>query len=203
MLKNNSLSDKIYLLKIGFLNLLLFFAIYPVTNHSLRSTYYHLYFPWELSVPLIDWMIIPYLSFNLLFLVPFFLLKKNKLKLLGISFALSTVLAGLIFYLFPTEMGFTRVIPEGFTSVLYGSLFALDKHTNLVPSLHVTYTALYFIGCIDAIKIISKKVLFFLWVFFIIISTLFVHQHHLIDIFAGIILAYLVYWFVNKNNSIT
>ena len=152
MFKINSLSDKIYFLKIGLINLVLFLAVYPITNRILHDVYYHPFFSWELSIPLIDWMIIPYLSFNLLFLVPFFLLKKESLKLLGVSFALSTLIAGIIFYVFPTEIGFTRIVPEGFTSLLYSSLFNLDMHTNLVPSLHVTYTTLYLISCIGMIK---------------------------------------------------
>ncbi len=197
LFKINSLSDKIYFIKIGLLNLLLFFAIYPITNRSVHGVYHHPYFSWELYAPLIDWMIIPYLSFNLLFLVPFFLLKKENIKLLGIAFALSTVVAGIIFYIFPTESGFVRIVPDGFTSIFYISLFSLDKHTNLIPSLHVTYTILYFIGCIGAIRGMTNKIFFFSWLLLIIISTFFTHQHHLLDIISGITLANVIYFSVS------
>lgn len=189
MFKRNTFNDKIFFLKLGLVNIALFLLVYIPTNYFIRTTYYHSYFSWELSIPFLKWMIIPYHSFNLLFLIPLFLLPRRSMKILGLSFAMSTLIAGVVFIIFPSQLGFQRIIPEGFTAPLYKYLFAFDSTTNLIPSLHATYVALYFISCIGYIKRKLTQIVFGLVSLLIIVSTLFIHQHHVIDVVAGIGLA--------------
>lgn len=198
MFNQNTLSDKKLFLKLGVANILLFWIVYVPTNHFNHDVYYHLYFPWELSIPFLKWMIIPYHSFNLLFLIPLFLLPRKNIKVLGASFAICTIIAGISFTLFPSQIGFQRVIPDGFTAPLYKYLFTFDNTTNLVPSLHVTYVTLYFVSCVGYLKRKLTKIIFGLVSLLIISSTLFTHQHHLLDIIAGMMLAVTVYWFVSN-----
>lgn len=198
MLNRNTLSDKKLFLKLGIANLALFLIIYIPTNHFNHSTYYHPYLSWELSIPFLKWMIIPYHSFNLLFLIPLFLLPRRSVKVLGMSFAISTIIAGISFILFPSQIGFQRVIPEGFTAPLYKYLFTFDNTTNLVPSLHVTYVTLYFVSCVGYLKRKLTQIIFGLVSLLIISSTLFTHQHHLLDVITGAMLAVTVYWFVSN-----
>ncbi len=198
MFNHNTFSDKKLFLKLGIANFILFLAIYIPTNHFSHATYYHPYFSWELSIPFLKWMIIPYHSFNLLFLIPFLLLPKIPIKILSTSSAICTVIAGASFILFPSQIGFHRIIPDGFTAPLYKYLFTFDNTTNLVPSLHVTYVTLYFVSCVGYLKRKLTKILFGLTSLLIISSTLFTHQHHLLDIISGIILAFTVFWFVKK-----
>jgi membrane-associated phospholipid phosphatase len=195
MPKLNTVSDRIYFLKIGAINLILFLLVYAPTNHIFNGiSSFQPYFQWEKMIPLIDWMIIPYLSLNLLFLLPLFFLTKRQLKILGLAFALSTICAGVCFIIFPIQPEFIRVIPNGFTEALYSHLYGLDNARNLFPSLHVTYAMLYFLSCFYIFKSKTGKILFSLWIVFIIVSTLFTHQHHVIDIASGITLACATYW---------
>ncbi len=197
MFERNSLSDKILFLKFGLLNLILFLLVYVPTNNLPHETYFQPYFLWELQTQRIDWMIIPYHSFNLLFLIPLFLLRGRHIKILGVSFFLTTVIAGLFFIIFPTQLGFVRIVPEGFFTFFYEYLYKLDNTTNLVPSLHVTYVTLYFISCVPFLMRKLSKMLFTLFTLIIISSTFFTHQHHIVDIVSGILLASSVYWFVS------
>ncbi len=199
MPKLNSYSDRIYFLKIGAINVILFFLIYAPTNHFFNGiNSFQPFFSWEKTIPLIDWMIIPYISFNLLFLLPLFFFSEKQLKVFGLAFALSTICAGIFFILFPIRPEFTRIIPTGFTSTLYQQLYKLDSARNIFPSLHVTYTVIYFLSCFRIFKSNHWRILFGLWVVLIIISTLFIHQHHIIDIAAGILLGSSAYLLSNK-----
>lgn len=199
MFNQNTFSDKKLFLKLGIANIILFLIVYIPTNHFNHSIYYHPYFSWELSIPFLKWMIIPYHSFNLLFLLPLFLLPRRSMKVLGVSFAISTIIAGISFILFPAQIGFQRLIPEGFTAPLYKYLFTFDNTTNLVPSLHVTYMILYFVSCVGLFKRKLTQILFGLVSLLIISSTLFTHQHHLLDIITGVLLGVTVYRFVSNS----
>ena len=195
MLKLNKPTDRVYFLKVAGINLILFLLVYIPTNHLLDSVSpLQPYFKWEKTTPLIDWMIIPYLSLYLLFIFPLFFLGQKELRDLGLAFALSTLVAGGLFVLFPIKPDFIRVIPDGFTTVLYRHLYKLDQARNLLPSLHVTYAGLYFLSCNNIFKSTISKILFGSWIALIVASTFFTHQHHIIDIISGIILAISTYW---------
>ncbi len=199
MPKLNTANDRIFFLKIAVINLVLFLVVYGGTNHFFHgSNSLQPYFSWEKAVPFIDWMIIPYLSLNLLFLLPLFFLTKNKLKVLDLAFILSTICAGIFFVLFPIAPEFVRAIPNGFSATLYNHLYVLDNPRNLFPSLHVTYATLYFLSCFNIFKSLTARTLFGLWIALIVISTLFTHQHHIIDIVAGILLGSAAYLISSK-----
>lgn len=194
MPKLNTTSDRIFFLKIAAINLALFLLVYGITNHFFHGiSHFQPYFSWEKTIQFLDWMIIPYLSLNLLFLIPLFFLTKNKLKVLDLAFVLSTICAGIFFILFPIAPEFVRAIPDGFTATLYSHLYILDNPRNLFPSLHVTYATLYFLSCLNIFKSSTVRILFGVWIAFIIISTLFTHQHHIVDILSGILLGSITY----------
>ncbi len=198
MFNRNTFGDKKLFLKLGIANIILFLVVYIPTNHFIHATYYQPYFSWELSIPFLKWMIIPYHSFNLLFLIPLLLLPKRSIIILSTSAAICTVIAGVSFMLFPSQLGFQRIIPDGFTALLYKYLFTFDNTTNLVPSLHVTYVTLYFMSCVGYLKRKLIKIVFGLISLLIISSTLFTHQHHLLDIVSGIMLALIIFLYVRK-----
>lgn len=160
--------------------------------------YHHVYFGWELGIPLVSWMIVPYHLFNLLFLIPFFILRFQGIYTLGISTLICTLISGIIFIFIPTELGFERVIPDNVTGPLYSALFAIDRPSNLLPSLHVVYTTLFFISSIEYFQKRSTKIFITVCILIIISSTIFTHQHHIIDVITGVILATIVHKFVKS-----
>lgn len=174
------------------MNLLLFLIIYLYSNdYAENQQRIHLYFEWELGIPLISWMIVPYMLFNLMWVVPLVLLSKNEISKLGLAFGTCTLIGGVIFLLFPAELGFARSAPANYLAPLYDVLFSFDKPYNLVPSLHVSYVFLYYLSCRNKIQNKVAGVLFSAWILITISSVILTHQHHLIDIAAGILLASL------------
>ncbi len=171
-----------------------FFSVYPTCNWltSERTEVNQLFFSAELSMPFIPWFYWFYISLYLLFFLPPFFLDVPRLRILGKRIIMATIISGIIFILLPTGLGFERIAPEGFYGQLFDTLFSLDLPHNMTPSLHVVYSALILFAVIESSKNRSMQGLALIWLVSISISTLLVHQHHLIDIIAALALVWLV-----------
>jgi len=176
----------------------LFFMLYPLSNWftAQREDIYHLYLSSELAIPFIPEFIWIYSSFYLLFILPPFFLDEQRLVRLGKVLVWGTVLSALLFLLFPAELGFERVVPEGVYAHLYETLFSIDHPHNMAPSLHVIYSAAIIYAVFEATRSLWVRVAVTLWLFLISLSTLFVHQHHLIDVVLGLVIVFLLYYFI-------
>ena len=180
-------------LYLGLLLTALFAVIYGASNwfNIERLHYFQLYFRWELAIPFIPTMILVYFSLQLLFLLPLLHCSRNDLKLLAKRIAVAIPVAGIIFLLLPTQLGFTRVGETSSYASLYNFLYTVDQPHNLFPSLHVTLGTL-------VITALRRQVngallgLYIAWLLLLYLSVLLVHQHHVLDIAGGIILAVLV-----------
>ena len=160
---------------------------------SKSDYFFRLYFEFERDIPMVPWMIYIYQSFALLIVVTYFSIKSpQKIKAYSISFMSSCAIAAVFFILFPTELGFSRTEKiEGY-EFMYSLLHMIDKPHNLAPSLHITYSALGAYVLSSEIQSKFLKRMIWLWFLLICSSIVLVHQHHLFDIFSGIVLAYIV-----------
>ena len=177
------------------LSTIVFTVIYGWCNQqaALNSTHYSMFSELELKIPLIPWMIYPYISLNLLLVVAAFVLKDiSSVKGFCISLMIAAVIAGFIFYFFPGQLGFIRQSVPGYEKY-FDLMFSIDHPHNLFPSLHVTYSTLGILAMVEQTR--SKIFHFFMWVWLVMISAsvVFVHQHHLFDIVTGFILALIIY----------
>ena len=185
----------------GAITLIFSTVVYFGTNEiaSKSEHFYKLYFEFERDIPMVPWMVYIYQSFALLIVITYFSIKSpQKIKAYSISFMSSCGIAAVFFILFPTELGFSRTENiEGY-EFMYNLLHMIDKPHNLAPSLHITYSALG--AYILSSEIQSKFLKRMIWLWFLLIcsSIVLVHQHHLFDIFSGILLSYFVINFVFK-----
>jgi membrane-associated phospholipid phosphatase len=90
--------------------------------------------------------------------------------------------------LIPGRLGFSPALMTGMLTPLFDLMTAVDTPHNLVPSLHVTFAALILLGCAERA---SRPLawIYRLWLAVMSASTLFVHQHHLLDVATGLGLA--------------
>jgi len=98
-------------------------------------------------------------------------------------------------------LGFSRYLPEEhFYRQLFQGIFSIDLPFNLVPSLHVVYSTSI---CLAIASRASHRVQAFLWCWLalLVASTLLVHQHHLLDVVAGLLLAVLARALLEKKNA--
>lgn len=68
----------------------------------------------------------------------------------------------------------------------------LNLRYNLAPSLHVAL-AVVCVAAYAARRGLPGKILFWSWGLTISASTLLIHQHHLLDVATGLLLAWVVY----------
>jgi membrane-associated phospholipid phosphatase len=171
-----------------------FFSIYPTTNWitAQRAWTFDLYAQGELGVPFVPQFIWVYLSMYVLFLVPLFAVHADRMPKLGKQLILGTIASGIIFLLLPAKLGFVRSIPmDSAYSGIYASMFEVDRPHNLVPSLHLVFSAAIVLACAEASPA-SYKIPLFVWLFAITLSTLLVHQHHVLDIVSAFLLVYFL-----------
>lgn len=180
-----------------------FFGIYPTTNWltGLRNAHHAIYWPGELQIPFVSEFIWVYLSMYLLFTLPPFFLDPPALKRLGVRLIVATVISGAIFLAFPAKLGFARVVPNAaLYRDLYATLFSLDQPFNLMPSLHVVYSSLIALAIMRSAGAYSRGIIS-IWLIVIVSSTVLVHQHHLADVAAALLLTAGVSIFVGRKHA--
>ena len=166
---------------------------------SKQIHHYPLFFDFELSFPLVPWMIYFYVSLALLLLLNVFMLKDPKvIKAFSICLIVTVLIAGLIFIIFPGRLGFTRVSHVPGYEWIFSLLHAVDQPFNLYPSLHITYSSLTVFAIIDQTKSRVFHAFLLFWLVLIAFSVVLVHQHHLFDIITGLVLAGIVIKFVYR-----
>jgi membrane-associated phospholipid phosphatase len=170
----------------------LFFLAYGATNAytASRDAVPSLFLPWERFVPFVDWMILPYMSIDLLFAAAFFLCRdREHLHRLGARIVFAILVSTICFLLVPLRFGFER--PE--TTGLYGMLFdvlALDLPYNQFPSLHISLALIVWQVYRQRLGGAWRR-LGALWFLAIGLSTVLVYQHHLIDVLGGLLVGLL------------
>ena len=180
-----------------------FFGIYPTTNWltGLRNAHHAIYWSGELQIPFVAEFIWVYLSMYLLFALPPFFLDPPALKRLGVRLIAATVISGAIFLAFPAKLGFARVVPEAaLYRDLYATLFSIDQPFNLLPSLHVVYSSLIALAIMRSAEAYTRGIIS-IWLIVIVSSTVLVHQHHLADVAAALLLMAGVSVFVGSKHA--
>lgn len=168
----------------------LFFPTYAAINwltHR-REDLLQLYLGAELAIPLVAGTVWVYLSMLVLFCLPIFTLPRERARGEALSGILGLLTAAAIWLLLPAQLGFERVLPVGYEAI-YGVMFALDAPHNLVPSLHIVFSTLVVLACGQHAPPLARFALW-VWLVGIAASTVLTHQHHLLDVVAGLLLAF-------------
>jgi membrane-associated phospholipid phosphatase len=151
----------------------------------------------ESHLPLIPAFIVVYMSIYALFLAaPFVLRTQSEIQALAITQTIVILIGGIGFLLIPATLAF--VTPDDLQLGAWKGLFRfadrLNLDYNLVPSLHVALS----ISCLEFFALhttASGRILLRLWGLLIALSTLFTHQHHLLDAVTGYLIALAVVQF--------
>jgi hypothetical protein len=171
---------------------IVFFGVYPTMNWltSQRASPWHLYFPAELAIPFVPQLIWAYLSMYLLFVLPLLLIPAERMPALGKQLIAGCLLSAALFLLLPAELGFARTVPRDAPyAAIYARMFGVDRPYNLVPSLHVIWSTAIALACADFARP-AIRVAILAWLAVIVASTVFVHQHHLLDLAAALVIVY-------------
>jgi PAP2 superfamily len=186
------------------LNLLAYLFLYPFCNWitGLRSFTLGLYLPFECRIPFVPSLIWAYLSINVLIVLALFILDASQFRELGRQMLAATLISCAFFLLFPAHLGFLRTVPDSpIYRNVFNQLFMLDKPYNLVPSLHISYATLCVGSYRKAIRSTGMNFAFLVWLALIAVATLLVHQHHLLDILTGALLAWRISVWIDCNTQ--
>jgi len=157
-----------------------------------RPARYYWESKFDKRIPLIPLFVLPYISLLPLICTSLYFLRGRELTVFLTAYLLANLSASLFWYLFPNGVRRPKVNTRSIFSKALGLLYANDQDTNGCPSGHVygavicTYfLTRIFLGDIFVLTAIT------LWGLLIILSTLFVKQHYIIDVFVGILWAVL------------
>jgi membrane-associated phospholipid phosphatase len=161
------------------------------------------HFAAELRLPFVPAMALFYLSlYGLFLLAPFVLRTRRELAAAVAAMAVAIGVSGILFLLVPAELAFApvREAQLGAWAGLYRLADGLNLTYNLLPSLHVAFAVI----CAAAFSPAAPrpvKAALWLWASLIAASTVLLHQHHLLDVAAGWLLAVACVRTVRRRSS--
>ncbi|MHC5310026.1 phosphatase PAP2 family protein [Myroides sp. LJL116] len=186
-----------YLVFIFFYMLAQYYSVYIGSDYSFTMRI-------DNYIPFWQWMIIPYSTSGLFFLCSFYWVNNTyELRLFTKRMLVLSLIAFLCFLAFPIKYSIDKPVH---TFTLFNPLFdfiqAWDTPYNQAPSLHVGYSVLI-MNVVASTKVFSRaiKILLQGWLILICVSTLFVFQHHSIDVFTALVICLGIFYFLpNKQN---
>ena len=147
-----------------------------------------LFFDWETRIPLVPWMIWPYLSVLTLFAVPLLQMTSDEMRRLTLQSTIPLLTAAVCFFAFPCRIGFPPAEIDGLHRPIFDALRAIDTPQNLVPSLHIAFSALILLGS-RQVTIAPLRPFYLAWMMLMACAVVLVHQHHIIDVVTGLVAA--------------
>jgi protein-tyrosine phosphatase/membrane-associated phospholipid phosphatase len=152
------------------------------------------YFGWELGIPLVPAMIVPYMTIDLFFVAaPFVCQDRRELSTFTNRVVFEFVVAIAFFVAMPLTIAFPREPVAGLFGPIFTWFRGMDAPFNLFPSLHIALRTLL-------AQLYARHTRGPLWlttaIWFSLIgfSTVLTHQHHLVDIAGGFALAGVAFY---------
>ena len=179
-------------------------ATYEVLNHLGRDHLIDISLPIDKQIPVLPIFVIPYLSFIpiLFVVVPAILWKRpGDFKRFGLVVFVTQMILNVLYLVVPA----TLVRPEiagsdPFTVLLRDLVWELDEPINTFPSNHVALSvvAILTLGFVSGWR---KYWALQVWLLLVCASTLFVHQHVVLDVIGGVASGGVVAVLANRSRS--
>jgi membrane-associated phospholipid phosphatase len=165
---------------------------------AMRTDRVRIHLEAELSIPFVPLFLIVYRSIDVLFLLgPFVLRSRAEIRALSLALFLATTTAGVCFLLIPAELAYPPLPVEGFWADAFAFNERIVLRYNLVPSLHVALSTIV-LAAYGTFRGTRCRVLLAVWGGLIALSTLLIHQHHVLDVVTGLLLGWACYRLVYR-----
>ena len=177
---------------------LLFVVVYGSTNWlTAQRPAAHIktwLFTWELAIPYVPLLIVPYMSQDLFYFLATFLCRnKRELRVYSQRVVFSILVAAAFFLLLPLTLAWPKRPPvDGwfgdFVEQSCTVPFLMEYPHNLFPSLHIVL-------CMVAADVFVRhtrgvvRVLLCIWFSLVVLATVLTWQHHLVDVAGGFVLS--------------
>jgi membrane-associated phospholipid phosphatase len=154
------------------------------SRHDLRV---RIHLDFEERIPFVPAFLIIYRSIDeMLLLAPLVLRTRTEIRSLALTLGAVITLAGVGFLLLPAEATYSPQ-DAGAWEQMVSCNRRLTLRTNMVPSLHVATSVVVLSAFGRRCRKVGKSLLVG-WGCAIAISTLLIHEHHLLDVFTGLLL---------------
>lgn len=156
---------------------------------------------WDRLTPFVPAFIIPYLiwyPFVFFMFIVFFRKDRNVYYRSLILTCIGLVICYLIYFLFQTTVQRPEISGSGILNRLVGFVYATDAPYNCFPSIHVLTSHIVLKAAYQCKLSRIASIAVFVTSWMIIISTLFVKQHVLMDILGGIVLSEMLYYLIGR-----
>jgi membrane-associated phospholipid phosphatase len=186
-------------------------SLYNILNsHTSNPT--NLLIKLDASIPFMPIFILPYVFWYVYILgyLIYLCYKDTPIYLKSLTMIVFGELACfIIFYFFPTTVPRPYLKGKGLLIELVQIIYGHDLPNNCFPSIHVLTTITIMIGCFHCKnKHLFHSIFIQITGILIIISTLFVKQHAILDIFGSLVLTFFLYgivfelfrYFIRKNS---
>jgi len=174
-----------FLLAFALIWLAFYFALEFYTSKKIN--FISLALPYENLIPQISFFFIIYLLAYPVALLPFLIFnEKNILKKILIA-----LISSVIYIFFPTEITRLPLNLENFYDKLLFYFRKIDTNQNIFPSFHASLVFLSVFICKLKYKKLGK--ILYPLSFIIILSTLFIKQHYILDLIFGFLLANIIF----------
>lgn len=163
---------------------LLIKSIYIPLNRRKSKFYWKI--PFDNKIPLIPVFVIPYALYHLGVYSSFFILwKTSYINQFLLSIIVSYVIAAVFWYLFPNGVSRPTLTHNSHLYKMLRLIYKHDGDTNGFPSAHVFVSLI----CGHFLSLAFPAAVLIIWplVICIILSTVFIKQHYVIDILGGMV----------------
>lgn len=173
-----------------------------------QSNYHLLATNFDSKIPFNEYFSIIYVSwYAMLLFIPLFIYTKNKTKFVKYIITYSTIIliSLIIFVIYPTEVLRPELTGNNILVKFTELLYLIDTPAiNCLPSVHCAMSMLFILSTIklENTKIIIK-ILIFIEAILIMLSTLFIKQHILLDLVIGDLITLAVFLAVSQEKRIT
>lgn len=187
-----------------FLYALIYLPWFSYLEQHVTSDYYLIHSPFDDYIPFVEYFIVPYLMWFLFVIIGagyfFFTDKKGFYKLAAFLITGMTIFL-IICTLFPNGLHLrpTTFARDNIFTHIVQYVYSVDTPTNVLPSIHVFNSMGIAIAVAHSDKLNEKKWiqhLTYILAGLIILSTMFLKQHSVTDVFAALVMAGVIYPFV-------
>ncbi|MFB1483696.1 phosphatase PAP2 family protein [Corallococcus sp. RDP092CA] len=146
--------------------------------------------PFERHIPFMPGWAAVYVSMDVLLLLSLFIFRTWRQMLpFALALCAETALGALCFLVLPVEVAWPQRAVTGAWASVFQAADTMNLERNYLPSLHVAFACTAALAYRERSGPLARTV-FTVWTLAIAASTLLIHEHHLLDVFAGALLAW-------------
>lgn len=179
-----------------------FYSIWFFALEKITTTEYMIYSPIDSLIPFCEIFVIPYVIWfaYVAFTMLYFMIKSRRdLVRTGMFLLVGMTVCLIIYTIFPNgiELRPTEFARDNFMVDMVKYIYSVDTATNVLPSIHCLNSIGIHIGIIKSKQLSKNKWLCnisLILAILICLSTVFIKQHSIWDMFASIILSFPLYY---------